>query len=57
MCEQTKKTLKADVIQHGKNTLKVAIEGTNFVLELHRQGKLFEGRAAGLTFESDGIIV
>lgn len=56
-CEQTKRTLKADVIQSGKNTLKVAIVGSNLVLELHRQGKVFEGRAAGLTFESNGIII
>jgi uracil-DNA glycosylase len=56
-CEQTKKSLKADVLSSGKNTMKVAIVGSNLVLELHRQGKVFEGRAAGLTFESNGVIL
>jgi uracil-DNA glycosylase len=56
-CEQTKKSLKADVLSSGKNTMKVAIVGSNLVLELHRQGKVFEGQAAGLTFESNGVIL
>ena len=56
-CEQTKKSLKADILISGKNTMKVAIVGSNLVLELFKKGKVFEGRAAGLTFESDGTII
>jgi len=56
-CEQTRKTMRADILSSTKNSMKVAIVGTTLVLELHRQGKVFEGRAAGLTFESNGIII
>lgn len=56
-CEQTGKTVLADVLHSTANMFKVAVVGTTLVLQLHRQGKVFEGRAAGLTFESDGVIV
>jgi hypothetical protein len=56
-CEQTGKTVLADVLSMTANTIKAAVVGTNLVLQLHRQGKVFEGRAAGLAFESNGIIV
>jgi uracil-DNA glycosylase len=56
-CDQNGKTLLADVLSKTKNSMKVAVVGSNLVLELHRQGKVFEGQAAGLTFESVGIIV
>lgn len=56
-CEETRKTLRADVLKASKNSFKVAVVGTNLVIELHRQGNEFEGKAAGLTFVSDGLIL
>ena len=56
-CEQNGKSLKADVLSKTQNHMKVAIVGSTMVLEMHKHGNSYEGKAAGLTFESNGEIV
>jgi hypothetical protein len=57
ICIETSVTKKADVLYISHNSLKVAIMGTNFTIVLSKKGKVFVGTFAGLSFESNGVII